>query len=79
MSPVSLEPDQMRMTMYESCRPWLAVLNAFPTLSCILFKLKHSWNTHQTFILLILTGKSRQLSSSFDGGFSVPVLIQEET
>ena len=27
------------------------VINAFPTLSCILFKLKHSWNTHPTFIL----------------------------
>ena len=25
---------------------WLAFLNAFPTLSCILFKLKQSWNTH---------------------------------
>ena len=25
----------------------------FPTLSCILFKLKHSWNTLQTFILFI--------------------------
>jgi hypothetical protein len=23
----------------------LAILDAFPTLSCILFKLKHSWNT----------------------------------
>jgi hypothetical protein len=36
-------------------RPWLRlhVLNAFPTLSCILFKLKHSWNTHQTFCLLL--------------------------
>jgi hypothetical protein len=33
-------------------RSWLAVLNAFPTLSCILLKLKHSWNIHQTFILL---------------------------
>ena len=32
-------------------RPWLAVRNAFPTLSCILFKLKHSWDTYQTFIL----------------------------
>jgi hypothetical protein len=32
-------------------RAWLAVLNAFPTLSCILLKLKHSWNIHQTFIL----------------------------
>ena len=31
----------------------LAVLNVFPTQSCILFKLKHSWNIHQTFILLI--------------------------
>jgi hypothetical protein len=34
-------------------RSWSAVLNAFPTLSCILLKLKHSWNTLQTFILLI--------------------------
>jgi hypothetical protein len=25
---------------------WVAVLNAFPTLSCILFKLKHIWNIH---------------------------------
>jgi hypothetical protein len=32
---------------------WLAVLNAFPTLSCILLKLKHSFNIHQTFILFI--------------------------
>jgi hypothetical protein len=30
-------------------RPWLAVLNAFPTLSCILLKLKHSWNTQPLF------------------------------
>ena len=34
-------------------RPWLAVLNAFPTLSCTLFQLKHSWNTRQSFILFI--------------------------
>jgi hypothetical protein len=33
----------------------LAVLNAFPTLYHVLFKLKHSWNAHQTFILLIVT------------------------
>jgi hypothetical protein len=32
-------------------RPWLAVLDAFLTLPCILFKLKHSCNSHQTFIL----------------------------
>jgi hypothetical protein len=35
-------------------RTWLAVLNAFPTLSCILFKFKHSWNIHQTFIFVNL-------------------------
>jgi hypothetical protein len=38
-------------------RAWSAVLNAFPTLSCILLKLKHSWNIHQTFILLIYSFK----------------------
>jgi hypothetical protein len=39
------------LTVTWACR--LAVLNAFPTLSCTLLKLKHSWNTHQTFILFI--------------------------
>ena len=38
--------------MHESWRPvtrlWLAVLNAFLKRSCVLFKFKHSCNSHQT-------------------------------
>jgi hypothetical protein len=59
--------------------PWSSVLNAFPTLSCILSKLKRCWNTHETFILLTRAwnvpvtmrdchAKSHQLSFSFDRG-----------
>ena len=38
---------------WEQVGSWLAVLNAFRTISWTLFKLKHSWNTHQTLILLV--------------------------
>jgi hypothetical protein len=50
----SLERHCMRVAVTRSLS---AVLNAFPTPSCILFKLKHSWNIHQTFILLIWSFK----------------------
>ena len=41
MCSVTLSTDQTKMRVHESWQsrdPWLAVLNAFPTLSCILFK-----------------------------------------
>jgi hypothetical protein len=48
--------DQIRMA-----RPWLAVLNAFPTLSCILFKLKHE---HAEVLYQIL--RTRAHSAQFE-------------
>jgi hypothetical protein len=38
----------------QSRDPWFVVLNAFPTLSCILLKWKHGWDTQSNFYLVNL-------------------------
>jgi hypothetical protein len=49
---------------WQSPKPWLAVLNAFSTLSCILLKLKRRWEHLEQFEMAPVTVRVCKLSST---------------